>query len=183
VKGERMTATGEHVIEYVTAMIGGQLFGLPIERVQDVFMPERLTRVPLAATEIAGLLNLRGRIVTVVDMRRRLAFEALESAGAAARMPGRGETAADGAAADAPAVARRPCLAVGIEHKGESYGLLIDQIGEVLKLPAAGREDNPVNLDPGLGRVSAGVHRLDGRLLVVLDVERVLDVGTSAQAA
>ena len=58
--------------EYVTAMIGGQLFGLPISRVQDVFMPERLTRVPLSSAEIAGVLNLRGRIVTVVDMRARL---------------------------------------------------------------------------------------------------------------
>jgi purine-binding chemotaxis protein CheW len=174
-----MTATGEHVIEYVTAMIGGQLFGLPIERVQDVFMPERLTRVPLAATEIAGLLNLRGRIVTVVDMRKRLAFEALDRAGATAHA----EASMESATAAASAVARRPCLAVGIEHKGESYGLLIDQIGEVLKLPAAGRESNPVNLDPRLARVSAGVHRLDGRLLVVLDVERVLDVATNAQAA
>src|SRR5256886_13056897 len=58
--------------EYVTAVIGGQLFGLPISRVQDVFMPERLTRVPLSSQEIAGVLNLRGRIVTVVDMRARL---------------------------------------------------------------------------------------------------------------
>ncbi|WP_257182506.1 chemotaxis protein CheW [Bradyrhizobium betae] len=60
------------MVEYVTAMIGGQLFGLPISRVQDVFMPERVTRVPLSSREIAGVLNLRGRIVTVVDMRARL---------------------------------------------------------------------------------------------------------------
>ena len=61
----------QHLTEYVTAMIGGQLFGLPIVRVQDVFIPERLTRVPLAPPEIAGMLNLRGRIVTLIDMRRR----------------------------------------------------------------------------------------------------------------
>ncbi len=152
-----MNAASENVVEYVTATVGGQLFGLPISRVQDVFKPEGLTRVPLAAPEIAGLLNLRGRIVTVVDLRRRLDFEAQD----------RGE---------AP-------LAVGIEHKGESYGLLIETIGEVLKLAATGRESNPVNLDPQLARVSAGVHRLDGRLLVVLDVDRVLDVGPIAQAA
>jgi purine-binding chemotaxis protein CheW len=155
-----MSAMSENVIEYVTATIGGQLFGLPIGRVQDVFMPERLTRVPLAATEVAGLLNLRGRIVTVIDMRRRLDFE---------------ERAENGA--------KRGPLALGIEHKGESYGLLIDHIGGVLKLSAASREGNPVNLDPRLARVSAGVHRLDGRLLVVLDVERVLDAAPSAQAA
>ncbi|MGH6664506.1 MAG: chemotaxis protein CheW, partial [Pseudolabrys sp.] len=63
--------TQQHLTEYVTAMIGGQLFGLPIVRVQDVFIPERLTRVPLAPPEIAGILNLRGRIVTLIDLRRR----------------------------------------------------------------------------------------------------------------
>ena len=65
-------AIGDQITEYVTVMIGGQLFGLPISRVQDVFMPDRVTRVPLSAPEIAGGLNLRGRIVTAIDMRRRL---------------------------------------------------------------------------------------------------------------
>jgi purine-binding chemotaxis protein CheW len=143
--------------EYVTATVGGQLFGLPIGRVQDVFVLDRLTRVPLAAPEIAGVLNLRGRIVTAIDMRRRLGL--------------------------APAGEVRRRMAIGIEYKGESYGLLIDAIGEVLNLPTAGREGNPVNLEPGLARVSAGVHRLADRLLVVLDVDRVLDVGQQAQAA
>jgi purine-binding chemotaxis protein CheW len=152
-----MTAMNENTIEYVTAMIGGQLFGLPISRVQDVFAPERLTRVPLAGPDIAGLLNLRGRIVTVIDMRCRLDLEAQERVGRQ--------------------------MAVGVEHRGESYGLLIDEIGEVLKLQAASREDNPVNLDGRLARVSAGVHRLEGRLLVILDVERVLDAGITAVAA
>jgi purine-binding chemotaxis protein CheW len=77
----------------------------------------------------------------------------------------------------------RKRMAIGIEYKGESYGLLIDAIGEVLNLPTAGREGNPVNLEPGLARVSAGVHRLEDRLLVVLDVDRVLDVGQHAEAA
>ena len=145
------------VVEYVTAMIGDQLFGLPISRVQDVFMPERLTRVPLSPTEIAGVLNLRGRIVTAVDMRRRLG------------LPPR----SDG----------RPPMAVGIELKGESYGLLIDTVGEVLKLADGTREPNPVNLDQHLKRVSGGVHRLEGQLMVILDVDRVLEMGSDALAA
>jgi purine-binding chemotaxis protein CheW len=143
--------------EYVTATVGGQLFGLPIARVQDVFVLDRLTRVPLATPEIAGVLNLRGRIVTAIDMRRRLGLAPLGEA--------------------------RKRMAIGIEYKGESYGLLIDAIGEVLNLPSTSREDNPVNLEPRLARVSAGVHRLDDRLLVVLDVDRVLDVGQEAEAA
>jgi purine-binding chemotaxis protein CheW len=146
----------ESTTEYVTATIGDQLFGLPIGRVQDVFVLDRMTRVPLAAPEIAGVLNLRGRIVTAIDMRRRLGMTA---------------------------PAERKKMAIGIECKGESYGLLIDSIGEVLKLPASGREDNPVNLDSLLARVSAGVFRLEDRLLVVLDVDRVLDLGPHAEAA
>ena len=145
------------VAEYVTAVIGGQLFGLPISRVQDVFMPERLTRVPLSSAEIAGVLNLRGRIVTAIDMRRRLGLPKRED--------------------------NKPPMAVGIEFKGESYGLLIDTVGEVLKLADNTREANPVNLDARLARVSAGVHRLEGQLLVVLDVDRVLDMGSDALAA
>jgi purine-binding chemotaxis protein CheW len=142
--------------EYVTVMLGEQLFGLPISRVQDVFMLERLTRVPLSQPEIAGVLNLRGRIVTAIDMRRRLGLPKRE----------------DG---------KKP-MAIGIESKGESYGLLIDSVGEVLKLDENMREPNPVNLDTRLARVSAGVHRLEGQLLVVLDVDRVLDMGEAIAA-
>jgi purine-binding chemotaxis protein CheW len=151
----------EHVTqnlkEYVTAMIGGQLFGLPILRVQDVFIPERLTRVPLAPPEVAGVLNLRGRIVTLIDMRRSLGLAERADAG--------------------------PPMAIGVERAGESYGLLIDSVGEVLKLDDAAREANPINLDPRLARVSAGIHRLDGQLLMVVDVDRVLEAGGKAMAA
>jgi purine-binding chemotaxis protein CheW len=150
------TVTG-NLREYVTASIGGQLFGLPIQQVQDVFMPERLTRVPLAPPEIAGVLNLRGRIVTLIDMRDRLGLQP---------RTGEGQT-----------------MAIGVEAGGESYGLLIDSVGEVLKLDDAGREPNPINLDPRLARVSAGIHRLEGQLLMLVDVDRVLDLGVKSIAA
>jgi purine-binding chemotaxis protein CheW len=145
------------ITEYVTAMIGGQLFGLPISRVQDVFMPERLTRVPLASNDIAGVLNLRGRIVTAIDMRARLGLPKIE----------------DG----------RPPMAIGVDHRGESYGLLIDSIGEVMKLSDDSREMNPVNLDRGMERVAGGIHRLDGQLMVVLDIDRVLEIAPDMMAA
>lgn len=144
-------------VEFVTVLITDQLFGLPISRVQDVFMPVNMTRVPLSSPEIAGVLNLRGRIVTSIDMRCRLG------------LPKKADD--------------KPAMAVGIEYKGESYGLLIDSVGEVLKLDESTREPNPVNLDARLARVSAGVHRLDGQLLVVLDVDRVLDMGNEVLAA
>ena len=74
-------------------------------------------------------------------------------------------------------------MAIGVERAGESYGLLIDSVGEVLKLDDAAREANPINLDPRLARVSAGIHRLDGQLLMVVDVDRVLEAGGKAMAA
>ncbi|HEX5508490.1 MAG TPA: chemotaxis protein CheW [Pseudolabrys sp.] len=147
----------EHLSEYITAMIGGQMFGLPILSVQDVFVPDRLTRVPLSQPEIAGVLNLRGRIVTLIDMRRRLGLEG---------------QAQDG-----------QVMAIGVESRGESYGLLIDSVGEVLKLDDRAREISPINLDPRLARVCVGIHRLDGQLLVVLDVDRILDLGQPSMAA
>jgi purine-binding chemotaxis protein CheW len=143
--------------ELVTFTIAEQLFGLPIARVQDVFKPMRMTRVPLAGAEIAGVLNLRGRIVTAIDMHSCL-------------------DARRRAAAVAP-------LAIGIEVNGESFGLLVDSIGEVLKLPASQREPNPVNLDRRLAALSAGVYPLDGQLLVVLDIDQLLSLRGEAVAA
>ena len=153
-----MTETAQQNFkEYVTAMIGGQLFGLPIVCVQDVFVAERLTRVPLAPPEIAGVLNLRGRIVTLVDLRRRFGLGERERA--------------------------HTSMAIGVESRGESYGLLIDSVGEVLKLDESKREQNPINLDARLARISSGIFRLDEQLLIVADVDRVLDIGSISMAA
>ncbi len=143
--------------EYVTVTIGGQLFGLPIAQVQDVFVLGQMTKVPLAPQEIAGILNLRGRIVTAIDMRCRLGMPKCSEIG---------ET-----------------MAVGIDCEEESYGLIVDSVGEVLRLADESRQPVPVNLDSRLARVAAGVHRLENELLVVLDVERLLDMKPGAIAA
>jgi purine-binding chemotaxis protein CheW len=74
-------------------------------------------------------------------------------------------------------------MAIGIECRGESYGLLIDKIGEVMRLADSMRENNPVNLDARLAQVSSGVIRLDSQLLVVLDIDRVLHVSGQIKAA
>lgn len=142
-----MKKTGE--IEFVTVHIGEQLFGLPIDRVHDVFAAERLTRVPMARGEIAGILNLRGRIVTAIDMRKCLDLPPKED------------------------ITNQ--MAVGIEFGGESYGLLIDEVGEVMKLPAAQQESVPVNLDTRWRRVAAGVYRLEQDLMIILDIDSVLE--------
>lgn len=139
-----------HTTQYVTVVIGGQLFGIPIGKVHDVFMPESITRVPRSENEIAGVLNLRGRIVTAIDMRRLL---------------GLGDRDKDKDAMK---------MAVGIEYRGESYGFIIDNVGEVLNLADDSREANPTNLNKNWTSISAGVHRLEGQLMVILDVEKLL---------
>jgi purine-binding chemotaxis protein CheW len=143
-------------IEYVTALVGGQLFGVRIDRVNDVFIPGRITRVPLAPAAVAGAVNLRGRVVTLIDLRKRFQLPPREDAGG---------------------------MVIGVDLGGESYGLLVDSVGEVIQVPAASREENPVNLDAGWARLAGGVHALDGRLMVVLDVNRILEIQTEALAA
>lgn len=133
---------------YVTLTAGGQLCGIPVLAVRDVLGPQAITRIPLAPPEVAGSLNLRGRIVTAIDLRRRL---------------GVGSAPADS-------------MSVVVEHQGELYSLLVDAVGEVLRLDAESRERNPPTLASEWRTLSAGIFRLSGELLVVLDVAAVLDL-------
>lgn len=135
--------------DYVTMFIEGQLFGIPVLTVQDVLGPQRITRIPLAPREIAGSLNLRGRIVTAIDVRLRL-----------------GLSKRDG---------ENKGMSVVVDMAGELYSLMVDQVGEVLSLPEAKFERNPPTLDPMWREFSAGIYRLDDKLLVVLDVPKLLD--------
>lgn len=152
----RATAENDE-FELVTVTIGGQLFGIPVDIIQDVFQPQAITHVPLAAPEIDGVLNLRGRIVTAIDVRHRLGLQRRDRS--------------------------TTCMAVGIEKNHESFGLLIDQVGEVIKLSQQRVEANPPNLDPRWRDVSKGVCRLEGQLLIIMDVQRVLDFDRRSQAA
>jgi purine-binding chemotaxis protein CheW len=143
--------------DYVTFTTAGQLFGLPIERVRDVFSPANISRVPLAGSEIAGVLNLRGRIVTVIDLANLLHLEAPKQSGAQ--------------------------MVIGIERGSESFGILVDRAGEVLNLSDADCEPTPPNLDPTLDAIAAGVFRLDDEILVALDPDRTLDFQNSRSPA
>ncbi|GIX09717.1 MULTISPECIES: chemotaxis protein CheW [unclassified Elioraea] len=133
---------------YVTLVVGGQLCGIPVLAVRDILGPQAITRIPLAPPEVAGSLNLRGRIVTAIDLRRRLGVGAASSAS----------------------------MSVVVEHQGELYSLLVDSVGEVMRLEAQERERNPPTLAPEWRGFSAGIFRLSGELLVVLDVAAVLDL-------
>ncbi len=136
--------------QFVTIRLGNQMIGLPIEKVHDVFFPTNFTHVPLAREQIAGVLNLRGRIVTIIDLSRIMGLQAVNTQ-----------------------INERP--AVGVNHANESYGLLTDTLGEVVTLPDHLFEANPVNLDPGWAQLTEGTYRLENELLVVLDIEALLD--------
>ena len=143
-------------LEFVTVEIGKQWFGIPVLTVQDVLGAQNIANIPLASPEVAGSLNLRGRIVTAIDPRVRLGISARDD--------------------------DQPDMGVVVEYQGELYSLLIDQVGEVLSLPANRYEDNPASLDSRWRDVSAGIYRLDDRLLVVMDVARLLDFDKAAAA-
>lgn len=135
--------------DYVTMFIEGQLFGIPVLTVQDVLGPQKITRIPLAPREVAGSLNLRGRIVTAIDVRLRL---------------GLSNKGGD-----------NKSMSVVVDMGGELYSLMVDQVGEVLSLPAAKFERNPPTLDLMWREFSTGIYRLEDKLLVVLDVSKLLD--------
>jgi purine-binding chemotaxis protein CheW len=136
---------------FLTLTVAGQGCAVPVLLVRDVLGPQAITRIPLAPPEIAGSLNLRGRIVTAVDLRLRLGLPPRE-------------------AATAP-------MSVVVEQSGELYSLQVDEVGEVVPLPAAGFEPNPPTLDPFWRDVSRGVHRQEDRLVIALEVDRVLAIG------
>lgn len=134
--------------EFLTIIIAGQRFGIPILQVQDVLGQQRVTKIPLAPPEVAGSLNLRGRIVTAIDVRCRLGIEA------------RPEGAKE--------------MSVVVEHDNELYSLIIDTVGDVLTLQDSEFENTPATLDSAWREISSGIYRLDGELLVILDVPKFL---------
>ncbi len=151
-----MSAPLSGEIEFVTAMVAGQLFGIPIARVTTCSRrsASRVCRSPLRKF---GVLNLRGRVVTALDMRKRLGLPPSENA--------------------------KKQMAIGIDHGGEAYGLLVDSMGEVLKLSPDALDPVPINLSKNWAAISAGIYRLEDRLMVVLDVDNILDFKKDTLAA
>ncbi|MGH7044054.1 MAG: chemotaxis protein CheW [Acetobacteraceae bacterium] len=140
--------------QFLTLNVAGQLCGIPVLAVRDVLGEQTIARIPLAPPDVAGSLNLRGRIVTAIDLRRRL------------HLP------------PAPPGARR--MSVVTEQDGELYAFMVDQVAEVMSLPASTFEHSPPTLPAEWAEHCQGVYRLEGRLLVVLDVARLLAVAVAA---
>lgn len=136
--------------QFCTFYLDGHYFGVPVEQVQEVIRYLDMTRVPLVDDVVRGLINLRGQIVTAIDLRRRLAM-------------------ADRAAGQLP-------MNVVIRTDDGAVSLLVDEIGDVLEVEEDSLEMPPPTLQ-GLSRdLMRGVHKLQGRLLLVLDTDRAVMV-------
>ena len=146
---EPVRAAQTHSI-FVTLRLGGQLFGVPVTHVQDVIRKQRITPVPLAPSVVAGVLNLRGRIVTAIDMRKRLGLE--------------------------PSTNTDKLMKIVVEHHHELFALMVDAVGDVQNLPNAAMEKPPANMDEAWRAVSTGVYKLEKELLVILDIENIVNV-------
>lgn len=152
-----VVGTGNGSQDFVTVNLAGQLLGIPVLAVHDVLNQQNITKIPMAQEWVSGVLNLRGRIVTAIDLRVRLGLPKREE----------GEKS----------------MSVVVEHKEEPYSLQIDSVGEVLSLSDDLFEKNPVTLDVRWREVSKGIYRLDKELMAVLDVNKLLAGEDSSKAA
>lgn len=135
--------------QFVTLRVDKQLFGIPVMDVQDVMRPKTITPVPLAEPYIAGALNIRGRIVVAIDIRSYLGI--------------------------APREKGEKFMLVTVEHGDEWYSLLVDEVGEVMALEQRLFDANPPNLGSQWKKLSDGVYRLDGELMIVLNIQNMVE--------
>jgi len=139
--------------EYVTFKIDDQLFGISVLQVQDILKPEEIAFVPLAPPEVKGSINLRGRIVTVIDVRVRLGLSPMD--------------------------ADEESMGVTVEHQNELYTLLVDDIGEVLNLDPENREKVPGTMDPVWREFAEAIFQLEDNLMIVLNIGQLLRTNDS----
>ena len=135
--------------QYVSFFVDGQLLGIPVNTVQEVLNPQSIAPVPLARSEISGLLNLRGQIVTAVNLRKRLG------------LPDQNEN--------------RRNMNVVVRHLDESFSLLVDDVGDVINVSGDVLQPAPSTLDAHWKSVTSGVFRLEGQLFVILNVASLLN--------
>ncbi len=136
--------------QYATFRVADLFFGIDVTEVQEVLRYQEMTNVPLAPPVIEGLINLRGQIVTALDMRRRLSLEPRQSDS-------------------------KP-MSMVVQSDDGPVSLLVDEIGDVLEVRPEQFESPPDNLHQAHRQFMEGVYKLDGRLLLVLNREKVLQV-------
>ena len=136
--------------QFCTFFIDSLFFGVDVQRVQEVLREQEMTRVPLAPPVVNGLINLRGQIVTAIDLRRRLELR-------------------DRASDRAP-------MNVVVRTDDGAVSLLVDDIGDVIKVQADTFEPPPETLTGVTRHLIRGIHKLEKQLLLVLDIDRTVDL-------
>jgi purine-binding chemotaxis protein CheW len=139
--------------QFSTFFVADLFFGVDVLDVQEVLRAQQMTPVPQAPDVVQGLINLRGQIVTAIDMRRRLL------------LPARSE--------------EQPSMNMVIRTPDGAVSLLVDEIGDVLDMDAASYERPPQNLDPAAREIIRGVYKMKDKLLLVLDTEKAIEVDGS----
>ncbi len=142
---------------YCTFFIGEQYYGIPVRDVQEVLQSQPMTRAPLAPPAVAGLMNLRGQIVTAVDVRRVL------------RAHGKEDLSEQ--------------MNLVIRHEGSEISLLVDRIGDVVTVEEEEVERPPETLQGMAREFIRGIYPQDEGLLLLVDVHRMLDDDSCLRAA
>jgi purine-binding chemotaxis protein CheW len=136
--------------QFSTFFVADLFFGVDVLRVQEVLPFQQMTRVPQAPEVVEGLINLRGQIVTAIDMRRRLGLP--------------------------PRAGDQTPMNMVVRTLDGAVSLLVDEIGDVLNVDTASYEEPPENLAPVARELILGVYKLKDRLLLVLDAERTTEL-------
>jgi purine-binding chemotaxis protein CheW len=136
--------------QYCTFLLDGRYFGVEVQQVQEVIRYQEMTRVPLASSVVSGLINLRGRIVTAIDLRRRLGLP------------------------DRPA-GKLP-MNVVVRYGDDGVSLLVDEIGDVIEVLAERFEEPPETLRGPARTLVDGAYKLDDRLMLVLNTREAVEV-------
>jgi purine-binding chemotaxis protein CheW len=146
-----------HTSQFCTFYLDKLLFGVELKGVQEVIRSLELTKVPLASEVVSGLINLRGQIVTAVDLRRRLELE--------------------------PAPADMQPMNVVVRSEDGAVSLLVDEIGDVVEVDESSFEPPPETLRSSVRAMIVGVHKLNDRLMHVLDIEKACQMAEAAETA
>jgi purine-binding chemotaxis protein CheW len=137
--------------QYCTFYLDRYFFGIDVRKVQEIIRYQEMTRVPLAPSVVRGLINLRGQIVTAIDLRRRLDMS------------------------DRP-TEQQP-INVVVQTDDGAVSMLVDEIGDVLQVSEESFEHPPETLRGRARQMIRGAYKLDDRLLLLLDIEKVLQRG------
>ena len=136
-------------IQYCTFYLGDQFFGVEVEKVQEVFRYQEMTQIPLSSSVVRGLINLRGQIITAIDLRRRLGMNDLPE--------------------------DEKTINVVIRTNDDVVSLLVDRIGDVLQVSLDNFEPTPDTISGITRELVRGVYKLKGQLLLIIDTEKTIE--------